>query len=100
MNVKIGRHTNYWGEGLLFGAHAISYSQAPLDGAKAVTSPGIETKEVFLPIGQISVKAQATDNLTLAAGLHPYPVRRHLLRRGGPVFRRPGPLAGSPGFFL
>ena len=33
---------------------------------KAVTSPGIETKEVFLPIGQISARAQVTDNLTLA----------------------------------
>lgn len=67
VNIKVGRHTNFWGEGLLFPAHAISYSQAPLDGAKAVTSPGIETKEVFLPLGQISAKAQATENLTLAA---------------------------------
>ncbi|EOE0844576.1 TPA: DUF1302 domain-containing protein [Pseudomonas aeruginosa] len=66
VNLKAGRHTNYWGEGLLFGAHSVAYSQAPLDGMKAVTSPGIETKEVFLPIGQVSAKAQVTDNLTLA----------------------------------
>ncbi len=67
VNVKVGRHTNIWGEGLLLGQHAISYSQSPVDGVKAVTSPGIETKEVFLPIGQISAKAQVTDDLTLAA---------------------------------
>lgn len=67
VNLKIGRHTNYWGEGLLFGAHAISYSQAPTDAVKAVTSPGIETKEVFLPVGQVSVKAQLTENLSVAA---------------------------------
>jgi len=67
VNLKIGRHTNYWGEGLLFGAHAISYSQAPTDAVKAVTSPGIETKEVFLPVGQVSVKAQVTENLSVAA---------------------------------
>jgi hypothetical protein len=67
VNLKIGRHTNYWGEGLLFGAHAVSYSQAPSDGVKAVTSPGIETKEVFLPVGQVSVKAQLTDNFSIAA---------------------------------
>nr|WP_315184730.1 DUF1302 family protein [uncultured Albidiferax sp.] len=67
INVKVGRHTNYWGEGLLIGAHAISYSQAPADGVKASTSPGIETKEVFLPLGQISGRAQLTDNLTVAA---------------------------------
>jgi len=67
LNVKAGRHTNIWGEGLLLGQHAISYSQAPIDGVKAVTSPGIETKEVFLPIGQIAVKAQLNPQLALAA---------------------------------
>lgn len=67
VNVKVGRHTNYWGEGLLFGAHSVSYSQAPSDGVKASTSPGIETKEVFLPVGQVSAKAQVTDRLSLAA---------------------------------
>jgi hypothetical protein len=66
VNVKVGRQTNYWGEGLLFAAHSISYSQAPTDGVKAVTSPGIEIKEVFLPVGQISARAQVTDSLTLA----------------------------------
>lgn len=66
VNVKVGRHTNVWGEGLLLGQHAISYSQSPVDGVKAVTSPGIETKEVFLPIGQVSAKAQITDNLSVA----------------------------------
>ncbi len=66
VNVKIGRHTNYWGEGLLFGAHSVSYSQAPSDGVKAATSPGIETKEVFLPIGQISAKAQVGDHMSIA----------------------------------
>ncbi|MBP6504829.1 MAG: DUF1302 family protein [Rhodoferax sp.] len=66
LNVKVGRHTNIWGEGLLIGGHAISYSQSPVDGVKAVTSPGIETKEVFLPVGQVSGKAQVTDRLSIA----------------------------------
>lgn len=66
VNVKLGRHTVVWGEGLLIGGHAISYSQAPVDGVKAVTSPGIETKEVFLPISQLSFRAQLTDKLSLA----------------------------------
>ena len=65
VNVKVGRQTNVWGEGLLIGAHAISYSQSPVDGIKAATNPGIETKEVFLPIGQVHVNAQVADNLTL-----------------------------------
>lgn len=65
INVKIGRQTNVWGEGLLLGAHAISYAQAPVDGVKAAVNPGIETKEVFLPIGQLHVSAQVTDNITV-----------------------------------
>jgi Protein of unknown function (DUF1302) len=66
VNVKLGRHATVWGEGLLISGHAISYSQAPADGQKAVASPGIETKEVFLPLDQISFKAQLTSDLTLA----------------------------------
>jgi hypothetical protein len=66
VNVKLGKHTIYWGEGLLIGAHSVAYSQAPTDGQKAVSSPGIETKEVFLPIDQLSFKAQVTNDLTLA----------------------------------
>jgi len=66
VNVKLGRHTVVWGEGLLIGGHAISYGQSPVDGVKAVSSPGIETKEVFLPINQLTFKAQVTEKLSLA----------------------------------
>lgn len=104
VNVKLGRHTNFWGEGLLFGAHAISYSQAPLDGVKAVTSPGIETKEVFLPIGQVSAKAQVTPNLTLA-GQYFYEWDYTRIPYGGtyfgaadPFFEGPDRLPLAPGF--
>ncbi|MDH1254353.1 DUF1302 domain-containing protein [Comamonas thiooxydans] len=66
VNVKLGRHTVVWGEGMFIGAHAISYGQSPVDGMKAVSSPGIETKETFLPINQLTFKAQLTDKLSLA----------------------------------
>ena len=66
VNVKLGKHTVVWGEGLLIGGHAISYGQSPVDGVKAVSSPGIETKEVFLPINQLTFKAQVTDKLSVA----------------------------------
>lgn len=65
LNVKLGRQANVWGEGLLIGAHAISYGQSPVDGVKAVTNPGIETKEVFLPLNQVHLSAQVTDSVTL-----------------------------------
>lgn len=65
VNLKVGRHTVVWGEGLLIGGHALSYGQAPIDGVKAVASPGIETKEVFLPLSQISFKAQVADEVSV-----------------------------------
>lgn len=66
VNVKLGPQTNYFGEGLLIPAHSISYSQSPLDGVKAVTSPGIEIREVFLPLNQLFFKVQVTSDLSLA----------------------------------
>lgn len=52
---------------MLIAGHAVSYSQAPLDGRKAVSNPGIETREIFLPLTQLSAQAQVTDRLSLAA---------------------------------
>ncbi|WP_445676566.1 DUF1302 domain-containing protein [Pseudomonas aeruginosa] len=106
VNLKVGRHANYWGEGLLFGAHAVSYSQAPSDGMKAVTSPGIETKEVFLPVGQVSAKAQVTDNLSVA-GQYFYEWTNTRLPYGGTYFGAADfffegthQMAAAPGFNL
>lgn len=95
INIKVGRQTNYWGEGLFFGAHAISYSQAPTDGVKAVTSPGIETKEVFLPIGQISAKAQLTSNLSVAAQYF-YEWKHTRMPYGGTYFGPADPFFEGP----
>lgn len=66
-DLRIGRLTNYWGEAYLLGNDAISYSQSPVDGVKAVNSPGIELKEVFLPQGQVYLKFQPTPGVALAA---------------------------------
>lgn len=106
VNVKVGKHTQYWGEGLLFGAHALSYSQAPTDAVKAVTSPGIETKEVFLPIGQVSAKAQVTNNLSIS-GQYFYEWKHTRFPFGGtyfgaadPFFEGPDRLPAAPGFNL
>ncbi|WP_312170112.1 DUF1302 domain-containing protein [Stutzerimonas kunmingensis] len=95
VNVKVGRHTNFWGEGLLFGAHAISYSQAPTDGVKAVTSPGIAIKEVFRPIGQISAKAQVTDKLSVA-GQYFYEWDYTRIPYGGTYFGAADPFFEGP----
>lgn len=69
LSVKAGRHTVYWGESVLQagGLHGISYSQMPLDLAKAFATPGIEAKELFLPLTNISAQLVATNELSFAA---------------------------------
>lgn len=69
VSLKAGRHTVYWGESLFTGGNinGVSYSQAPLDLAKGTATPGTEAKELFRPLGQVSMNAQLTDELTVAA---------------------------------
>jgi hypothetical protein len=95
VNVKVGRQTNYFGEGLLIAGHAVSYSQSPLDGVKAVTSPGIETKEVFLPESQVFVKAQVTSDLQLS-GQYFFDWHESRLPYGGTYFAPADPFFEGP----
>jgi len=67
VKVRLGKHTVYWGESLFTPFHGISYSQAPLNGLKSSSSPGIEAKEVFMPVSQISASMQLGSQLTLNA---------------------------------
>ena len=63
--LKAGQMTNFWGESLFTQFHGIAYSQAPLDGRKATSSPGIGAKEVFLPVPQLAAQFQLADSLSL-----------------------------------
>ncbi|MBS0346013.1 MAG: DUF1302 domain-containing protein [Proteobacteria bacterium] len=68
VKLKAGRHTVFWGE-LMFlnGAlHSVSYAQMPLDLQKGFATPGVEAKELFRPLNQISGQAQLTDTLSVA----------------------------------
>ncbi|MFA4835230.1 MAG: DUF1302 domain-containing protein [Dehalococcoidia bacterium] len=69
VNIKVGRHTLFWGESMLLtGAiNGISYSQMPIDAAKAYATPGAEAKELFRPLFNISASAQLTNTLSLSA---------------------------------
>jgi hypothetical protein len=66
-NLRVGRHTLYWGQSFLTtGAiHGFAGSMAALDLAKGLGTPGIESKELFMPNGKVSSVVQITDNLTL-----------------------------------
>jgi hypothetical protein len=69
VQAKLGRHTVYWGESLLLGGnlHSVAYAQNPLDLQKGFATPGVEAKELFRPLNQISLQAQVTDTLSIAA---------------------------------
>src|SRR3974390_1569161 len=62
VNVRVGRHTIYWGEAFFpaAGSNGISYGQSPIDMAKALAMPGVELKEIFRPLNQVSVQVQPT----------------------------------------
>lgn len=67
VRMKLGRHNLYWGESLFSFVHGVSYAQGPVDLRKGVATPGLEAKELFLPLNQFSVHSQVTNDLSLAA---------------------------------
>lgn len=66
LSAKIGQHSIYWGNAVFSGA-GISYSQQPTDGRKQAATPGVETRETFLPLNQVSATYQVNDSVQIAA---------------------------------
>jgi len=66
VNVKLGRHTVFWGEAMLSPVHSLSYGQSALDLGKLFSVPGTEAKELFLPRSAVSMQIQATPELSFA----------------------------------
>jgi len=84
-SLRIGKHTLLWGESLLLATNGISYAQAPLDVIKATSVPNTQSKELFMPIGQVSGQLMPTDNLSLAA-YYQYEWRKTRLPGAGSYF--------------
>lgn len=72
INLKVGRHTVYWGEAMFGngGTHGISYGQSALDLTKALAQPSVELKELFRPRNQVSMLVQPTRELSIAANYY------------------------------
>ncbi len=68
LTLRFGKHNVNWGESVFLegSVHGDTYGQAPLDIGKAFSTPGIEAKELYLPLTQLSSQLQATPELTLA----------------------------------
>lgn len=94
-NVKLGKHTVYWGEAFFTSFHGISYSQAPIDGLKGASSPGIEAKEVFMPVGQLSGAVQLSPEWSLR-GQYFLAWRPNRLPEGGTYFGAADMLFSGP----
>jgi hypothetical protein len=67
LSFKVGQHSTIWGESLFTTTHGINYSQSPLDLAKAFATPGIESKELFRPLTQLSAQLTVSPELSVAA---------------------------------
>lgn len=67
VNVKLGRHTLYWGESLTSPVHGISFGQSSVDFLKAYSVPGSDAKELYLPRPAASVQFSPTTTLAVAA---------------------------------
>ena len=65
--VKVGRQTVLWGEALILSPFSVSHNQSPIDGLKGFVSPGVDAKELVLPVGQVVTNIQVTPTLTLMA---------------------------------
>jgi len=66
LDVKFGQHNVYWGQSLFSFTHGVSHAQGPVDLRKAFANPGVEAKELFLPLNQISATAQLAPNFSVA----------------------------------
>lgn len=69
VSVRLGQHTAYWGESLLLGGliHGVAYAQNSVDAWKLQATPGSEAKEFIRPRGGLTIQAQPTHELSLAA---------------------------------
>ena len=85
VNVRLGQHTIYWGESLFSFVHGVSYAQGPIDIRKALANPGVQAKEVFKPLPQVSASAQLTDELSVA-GQYYFSWRPSAFPDGGTYF--------------
>jgi hypothetical protein len=67
VNIKLGRHTLYWGESLATPVHGVNYGQSPIDLLKAYSVPGTDAKELFMPRSALSTQMSVTPTFALAA---------------------------------
>jgi hypothetical protein len=68
-SAKLGRHSVYWGNSLFPQSYhaSIAYDQSPIDNQKGAASPGAETKEILLPLNQLTGTLAINPDLSVSA---------------------------------
>lgn len=66
-SVRLGQHTQLWGESLFFGGNAIAGGQGPVDIVKLASVPGTTFKEAIRPVPQVSGQMELAPSVTLGA---------------------------------
>jgi hypothetical protein len=101
LNLRLGNQVVQWGESLFF--PNIAGAQGPVDATKA-TQPGIEVKDILLPVGQLSAQLQLNPTVTLL-GYYQYKYKATELDPVGSYFSQadvvgPGAqfIRAAPGF--
>ncbi len=64
LNIRVGEQVVSWGESLFI--PGISSAMSPADATKT-TVPGVEVKDILLPVGQVFAQYDITDTLSVAA---------------------------------
>lgn len=67
LSLRVGKHTQLYGETLFLGANGIAGTQGPADLIRAFSQPNAQFKEVALPVGQVSGTLTLTPKLSVGA---------------------------------
>ena len=67
LSVRLGRQSLLWGESLFFADNSIAAGQAPLDYIRGTLSPQGYSRQVFLPVNQLSMTLQPSAELSISA---------------------------------
>lgn len=65
--VRLGQHSQIWGESLFFGDNGIAGAMSPVDVAKALSVPNLRFQELLRPVQQVSGQYQINDAVTAYA---------------------------------
>lgn len=66
-NLKLGQHTLVYGESLFFGNNGVAYGMVPIDVNKAISQPGVQFRDLALPVPQVSGQITLAPSVSLGA---------------------------------